>query len=283
MTETTARRWLITGVSTGLGRDLMKAALARGDTVVGTLRDMSRKAEIEAMAPGRAFVVALNVDDAARAGPAVEEALAALGGRLDILVNNAAFGIFGPVEVCTDDDFRGVMETNFFGLLRLTRAALPHLRESKGTLVNYSSVAGLVGSPGFAPYNASKFAVEGLSECLAEELKAFGVKVMVVNPDAFKSEFFADRAQNIRADAAGVYAGTPGGSTAAALDAYVGHEPGDPEKLTAAVLTALDSPQPPFRLVLGAMGLASVQAKVDRLKADMDAWRDVSLATAYDR
>jgi NAD(P)-dependent dehydrogenase (short-subunit alcohol dehydrogenase family) len=209
--------------------------------------------------------------------------LAALGGRLDILVNNAGFGIFGAVEVCTDDDFRRVMETNFFGLVRLTRAALPYLRASKGTVVNYSSVAGLVGNPGFAPYNASKFAVEGLSEALAEELRAFDVKVMVVEPDGFKSEFFSDRAQHIRAEAGGVYDGTPGGSAGAALDAYVGNEPGDPKKLSQAVLKALDSPNPPFRLLLGAMGLASVQAKIDRLKADMDAWREVSLATAYDR
>src|SRR3546814_3780422 len=103
--------------------------------------------------------------------------------------SNAAFGIFGPLEQCSDDDYRRVMETNFFGLIRVTRAALPHLRESKGMLVNFSSVAGLIGHAGTGVYNASKFAVEGLSESLAQELEAFGVKVMLVNPDAFKSEF----------------------------------------------------------------------------------------------
>src|SRR3546814_4443666 len=127
------KTWLITGVSTGLGRCLMNAALDRGDIVVGTLRNMALKEEIEARAPGRAFIVPLDVDHADQAVPAVEEAVRLLGGRLDVLVNNAAFGIFGPLEQCSDDDYRRVMETNFFGLIRVTRAALPHLRSEEHT------------------------------------------------------------------------------------------------------------------------------------------------------
>jgi NAD(P)-dependent dehydrogenase (short-subunit alcohol dehydrogenase family) len=276
------KRWLITGVSTGLGRELMRAALARGDSVVGTLRDMSKQAEIEALAPGRAFAIHLDVDDSARALPAVNEAIDALGGGLDILVNNAAFSIYGPTEVCAEDDFRRVMETNFFGLLRITRACLPHLRASRGTLVNFSSISGLVGHAGTAPYNASKFAVEGLSQALAEELEPFGVNVMVVNPDRFKSEFHADRAQHLRADPTGVYDDTPAGLVKQRLDAYVGNEPGDPAKLVVVVMMALDSPNPPFNLLVGPFGYESVRASMGRLVADMENWRAVSTATLFD-
>ncbi len=278
-----AKNWFITGVSSGLGREIMKAALARGDNVVGTLRDMRLKAEIESLAPGRAFVVQLDVDDAARTMPAVEEAVGLLGGRLDILVNNAGFGIFGPVEHCSEDDYRRVMETNFFGLIRVTKAGLPYLRESRGMIVNLSSVAGFVGNGGMSVYNASKFAVEGLSEALAQELDAFGVRVMLVSPDAFKSDFFTDRADNLRIDAKSVYAGKPGGTIGEQLDSYVGHEPGDPAKLAAVVLQAVDAEHPPFRLLVGAGCFDSVQDKIDRVTMDMDAWRTVASATGYDR
>lgn len=277
------RKWIITGVSSGLGRELMKAALDRGDMVVGTLRDMRPAPEIAALAPGRAFLVQLDVDDRDRAAAAVAEAVRLLGGRLDVLVNNAGFGIFGPLEHCADDDYRRVMETNFFGLIRVTRAALPHLRESRGMVVNFSSVAGLVGHAGMGVYNASKFAVEGLSESLAQELESFGVRVMLVNPDAFKSSFFADRADNLRMDEAGAYAGKPGGTIGGQLDAFVGNEPGDPARLAQVVLMAVDAENPPFRLLVGASGFDSVQAKIDRLKRDMDDWRVVASDTGYRR
>jgi NAD(P)-dependent dehydrogenase (short-subunit alcohol dehydrogenase family) len=186
------------------------------------------------------------------------------------------------VEACSDDDFRRVMETNFFGLLRVTRACLPHLRRSRGTLVNFSSISGLVGHAGTAVYNVSKFAVEGLSEVLAEELAPFGIRVMVVNPDRFRSEFHADRTQHLRYDRSGVYDHTPAGTVGQQLDAYVGNEPGDPEKLVAVVLRALDSDRPPLNLLVGPYGYVSVQAKIDRLQSDMDTWRAVSTATSFD-
>jgi NAD(P)-dependent dehydrogenase (short-subunit alcohol dehydrogenase family) len=283
MSQGSSKRWLITGVSTGLGRELMCAALARGDRVVGTLRDMRRKAETEALAPGRAFAVQLDVDDAARVVPAVDEAIAALGGEVDVVVNNAGFGIYGPVEACSEDDFRRVMETNFFGLLRVTRACLPHLRRSRGALVNFSSVAGLAGRSGIGVYNASKFAVEGLSEALADELAPFGVKVMVVNPDGFKSDFHADLGRLLRTDTTGVYADTQAGRMAQQLAQYVGNEPGDPAKLAALVVRALDASQPPFSLLIGPNGAATVQAKIDRLQADIETWRTDAAATVYDR
>lgn len=283
MSDVRPRRWLITGVSTGLGRHLMQAALARGDVVVGTLRDMGRRGEIEALAPGRAFAVQLDVDDADRAALAVDEALARLDGTLDVLVNNAAFSIYGPAEICSEADFRRVMETNFFGLLRLTRICLPHLRRSLGRIVNFSSISGLIGRAGNAPYCSSKFAVEGLSEALAEELAPLGVRVMVVNPDRFKSDFHADRAMHVRADTSGIYADSPASQIGARLDAYVGNEPGDPDRLAAMVLAALDAPDPPFSLLVGPYGIADVEAKIARLHADIEAWRAVSEATGFEQ
>lgn len=275
-----SRRWLITGVSTGLGRALMAAALARGDSVVGTVRDAGKKAEIEALAPGRSFVVNLDVDDAYRALPAVEEAVALLGGGVDVVVNNAGFGIYGPVELCAEDDYRRVLETNFFGLLRVTKAALPHLRASRGLLVNLSSIGGLYAHPGTSVYSVSKFAVEALSMSLSAELEAFGVGVMVVNPDAFASAFFADRHENLRAEDDGLYADKPGGTIGEALDAFVGNEPGDPVLFAQVVLQAVDSPNPPHNLLIGASGYETARAKIERLEQDMAAWRTIASATA---
>jgi NAD(P)-dependent dehydrogenase (short-subunit alcohol dehydrogenase family) len=280
MAEAGKRRWLITGVSSGLGRDLMEAALAHGDSVVGTVRNPALKSELEALAPGRAHILRLDVDNAEATGPAVAEAAALLGG-LDVVVNNAGSGIFGPIELCPIDDFRRVMETNLYGLIRVTQAALPHLRESKGMVVNFSSIAGLVGRAGMGVYNASKFAVEGLSESLAEEVAPFGVRVMVVNPDAFKSSFFNGRAEKTRGAQADAYAGTPGGEIGAALDAFVGNEPGDPAKLAALVVKAVHAPNPPHNLLVGGWALEGVSAKIARLEADMAAWREDSLATHY--
>jgi NAD(P)-dependent dehydrogenase (short-subunit alcohol dehydrogenase family) len=277
------KKWFITGVSTGLGRDIMNAALAQGDIVVGTLRNMKLKPEIEALAPGRAFAIQLDVDDVARTKPAVDEAAKLLGGEIDILVNNAGFAIYGPVELCSPDDYRRVMETNFFGTVRVTQAALPLIRASKGMIINLSSIAGFVGNAGTSTYNSSKFAVEGFSEALAEEMAAFGVKVMIVSPDAFKSEFFTGREAHMRLDDNSVYAGKPGGSIGQQLDTYVGHEPGDPVKLAKLVVKAVKSDNPPFRLVVGAWGMQSVGAKLDRVKTDLDAWRTESEATGFDK
>jgi NAD(P)-dependent dehydrogenase (short-subunit alcohol dehydrogenase family) len=144
------RRWMITGVSTGIGRSLMEAALERGERVVGTVRSRKSGGDIEASAPGRAKLIELDVTDPASVERGVAEAVEWLGG-LDILVNNAGCGVFGPIEVCGDDDFAHAMEVNYFGLLRVTRAALPHLRASQGNLVNVASMAAFVAMAGTAP------------------------------------------------------------------------------------------------------------------------------------
>jgi NAD(P)-dependent dehydrogenase (short-subunit alcohol dehydrogenase family) len=272
------RRWLITGASTGFGRILAGEVAKRGDRVVGTVRNSEHVAELKAAGVS---TVLLDVNDAARSVPAVAEAVGLLGG-LDILVNNAGFGLMGAIEALDDAAIRAVMETNFFGALRVTRAAIPELRrQGGGVIINISSMAGMVGMAGAGAYCASKFALEGLSEALAQELAPFGVKVLVVEPGAFRTDFSG---RSIRTPGAKIdaYAGMQAGEVATLLKQYHGHEPGDPVKAVDAILRTLDSPEMPLRLMLGADAVSAIQAKQDVLRREMAEWKGVSLATAFD-
>jgi NAD(P)-dependent dehydrogenase (short-subunit alcohol dehydrogenase family) len=272
-----SRRWFVTGVSTGFGRILATEIVKRGERVVGTVRDTRHVAALE---DAGISTVLLDVNDAARAGPAVAEAVQRLGG-LDVLVNNAGFGLMGAIEALDEAAIRGVMETNFFGALRVTRAVIPELRGHGGVIVNMSSMAGLVGIAGAGAYCASKFALEGLSEALAEELKPFGVKVLLVEPGGFRTDFSG---RSIRTPGARIeaYAGTQAGEVATLLKQYHGHEPGDPTKAVEAILHTIDLDDMPLRLILGADALGAIQTKHDRLHDEMAKWKPVSLATAFD-
>ena len=180
MSTARPRTWLITGVSSGFGRELAQAILARGDTVVGTMRQKAQLSAFEALAPGRAHGRILDVTDAAAIAPLVAEVEAKVG-PIDVLVNNAGYGLGGAVEEIDDAEARHVMETNFFGTLNLIKAVVPHFRARRaGHLVNFSSMAGILGIPGVALYCAAKHAVSGLSEALAGELAPFGIRVTVV-------------------------------------------------------------------------------------------------------
>jgi NAD(P)-dependent dehydrogenase (short-subunit alcohol dehydrogenase family) len=271
------RRWLITGVSTGFGRILATEIVKRGGRVVGTVRNSEHVAALEAAGVS---TVLLDVDDSARAAVAVAEAVRRLGG-LDILVNNAGFGLMGAIEALDEAAIRGVMETNFFGALRVTRAAIPELRGHGGVIVNISSMAGMVGMAGAGAYCASKFALEGLSEALAQELAPFGVKVLLVEPGGFRTDFSG---RSIRMPGARIeaYAGTQAGDVATLIRQYHGHEPGDPQKAVEAILRTVDLDDMPLRLILGADALGAIQAKYDRLRGEMTQWKAVSLATAFD-
>jgi NAD(P)-dependent dehydrogenase (short-subunit alcohol dehydrogenase family) len=277
MQPSPGRRWLITGASTGFGRILAGEVARRGDRVVGTVRNSEHVAALEAAGVS---TVLLDVNDAARSAPAVAEAVGVLGG-LDILVNNAGFGLMGAIEALDDAAIRAVMETNFFGALRVTRAAIPELRRQGGVIINISSMAGMVGIAGAGAYCASKFALEGLSEALAQELAPFGVKVLVVEPGAFRTDFSGRsiRTPGVKIDA---YAGMQAGEVATLLKQYHGHEPGDPAKAVEAILRTLDSPEMPLRLMLGADAVSAIQAKQDVLRREMAEWEGVSLATAFD-
>ncbi|MFL6627560.1 MAG: oxidoreductase [Vitreoscilla sp.] len=277
----TARHWLVTGVSSGFGLHLAHAALARGDVVVGTVRQPAQADRFEDLCPGRAHAVLLDVTHGADIAPAVQRALARAG-HIDVLVNNAGYGLFGAVEEVSDAEARAVMETNFFGALAVTRALLPHLRERRaGHIFNVSSVAGVIGFPGGGLYSASKFALEGLTEALAAELASFDIRVTLVEPGGFRTGF-SGRSLRMAERVIDGYAGTPAAKTRTSMGRYAGHEPGDPAKAASAILAALEAEQAPLRLVLGADAVAMVRRAFGSVLAEVDEWERVSVATALD-
>lgn len=260
-----ARRWLITGVSGGFGRMLAEAALAQGDHVAGTLRKEGQFADFEALAPGRAHAVKLDVTDREEIKTAVGQAAEKLGGGIDIVVNNAGFGMMGALEELDADQIDDVIEANLMGTIFVTRAALPYLRESKGVLVNFSSYAGYFGMPGVSTYCAAKFAVEGLSESLHIELGAFGIRVMLVEPGFFKTNF-AGGSLKIARHPMAIYDGTPAGAARSVSERKIVQKPAEPELLVDTVMKALDSETVPFRLIIGTDAVANMKRKVSSLQ-----------------
>ena len=275
-----ARHWLITGVSSGFGRELAEAALARGETVVGTLRQEAQAEAFSQLAPGRSLGVVLDVTDHAAVGAALAQALA-FAGHIDVLVNNAGYGFFAAVEEASLAEARHVMDTNLFGLLAVTQAVLPHMRQRRrGHVINLSSLAGIWGMPGCGLYNASKFAVEGLSEALAAELAPLGIHVTVVEPGGFKTNFARGSlrlGERLIAD----YAGTAG-RTRQGMASFAERAQGDPKKAAAALLRIVDAPAPPLRLVLGPDAAAAVRHKAKLLLQQVDAWETLSTGTNFD-
>jgi NAD(P)-dependent dehydrogenase (short-subunit alcohol dehydrogenase family) len=248
----------------------------RGEKVVGTIRNPAQAAELEVAGVG---TVLLDVNDAARAAPAVAEAIAKMGG-IDVLVNNAGYGLMAAIEALEEAEIRAIMETNFFGALRVTRAALPELRSHGGAIISISSMAGVVGIAGAGAYCASKFALEGLTESLAHELAPFGVKVMIVEPSSFRTDFHG-RSMHTTDKVIPEYAGTQAGDMNQLLKRYIGTEKGDTIKGVRAIIDALDAPNMPLRLVLGEDAVGAIEAKHEQLLKETAAWKPVSLATVY--
>ncbi|REG58424.1 NADP-dependent 3-hydroxy acid dehydrogenase YdfG [Paraburkholderia sp. BL6669N2] len=278
--STSAAVWLITGVSSGLGRALAEAVLARGDQVVGTVRNPSQIAAFEQLSPvGLAYGMVLDVTDAPAVPQAIEQALARAG-RIDVLVNNAGYGLFGALEEVSDAEARQVFDTNFFGTVNTIRAVLPHLRErGSGHIVNLSSVAGLIGITGCSFYCASKHAIEGLSESLSQELKPFGLRVTLVEPGGFRTNF-AGGSLRWSEGAAPAYAETVG-KMREQMTHYHGTQSGDPTKAAAAIIQAVYADEPPLRLPLGPDAVGVVRNKLAALQKNLDAWLDVSIATDF--
>lgn len=273
--------WMVTGVSTGLGRAIALAALVRGDAVVAAVRDPGSVADLVDAYPDSAVAVPMDVTDpdAVRDGVA-----AAVGrwGRIDVLVNNAGRGLLGAVEEPTDAQIRALLEVNVFGLIAVTRAVLPHMRErGSGHVVQLSSVGGVVANPGHAFYAASKFAVEGLSEALAGEVAGFGIRVTIVEPGPFRTDF-AGRSLGL-AEPMDAYAGTPAAALRASLQGQDRTQPGDPHLAAVAILRCVDDPTAPLRLPLGDRALDRIRTKLTAQLADLEAWAEISAATAYTR
>lgn len=275
-----ARCWLISGVSSGFGRELAVAALARGERVIGTLRRGDQIAAFEALAPGRAHALQLDVTDAPAIAAVVDQATA-IGDGIDVLVNNAGYGLVGAAEEAAIGEIRRQFDTNVFGLMQLTQAVLPQMRARRsGCILNLSSGAGIIASPGLAYYAASKFAVEGFSEALAAEVAPLGIRVCIIEPGGFRTQFsggsFAQAAQRI-AD----YDATAG-RMRDGFEQFNGRQPGDPAKAAQLMLQLADMPQPPLRLVLGKDMLPRVRGHLQRRLDDIDRWQALSLATEFE-
>ena len=269
----TGRVWLITGCSAGFGRELALTALAAGDRVVATARQPHQLADIVAAGGERVRTAPLDVTDEEQIHAAVALALAEFG-RIDVVVNNAGHGSVGAVEELDLADLRALMDVMFFGAVAVTKAVLPHLRaRGSGAIVQISSMGGQLSMPGFGAYCAAKFALEGLSEALAAEVAPFGVRVLIVEPGALRTEFGGRRMHRSRTlDAYAVSTGP----TRAAVDAMDGTQPGDPRKAAEAVLRVLDSPEPPLRLALGNDAVDHIAAHHELLRADLTRWEQLS-------
>ena len=275
-----ARIWLVTGVSSGFGQELARQILARGDTVVGTLRRKEQAAAFEALAPGRAHARLLDVTDSAAIPPLVA-AVERYIGSIDVLVNNAGYGLGGAVEELDAAECRHVMETNFFGTLNLIKAVLPSMRKRRsGHIINFSSMAGIVGFPGFGLYNASKFAVSGLTEALAGELAPFGIRATVVEPGGFRTNF-AGGSLAVARNPMPEYADTVAARPRVMKEHYHGTQRGDPAKAAAAVLSIVGAESPPVHLLLGPDAVAAARGKLERFGAEIAAWEALSNSTDY--
>jgi NAD(P)-dependent dehydrogenase (short-subunit alcohol dehydrogenase family) len=275
----TGKVWFITGASTGFGFQLADYLLATGASVVATARKPEALDALCAKYPKTALKLALDVTKQEQVDAAVKAALARFG-RIDVLVNNAGYGMVGAIEESHAAEYEPMFETNVFGTVRMAQAVLPHMRERKsGHIVNLSSIGGIVGTPGFGMYNASKFAVEGLSEALAQEVKPLGIKVTIVEPGPFRTEFLG-RSYTEADKHIGDYEQTAGKMRKYAEDQN-GKQPGDPKRGVAAIVKAVESETPPLRLLLGANTIPRFQAKLDQQLKDLANWRETTIGADF--
>ncbi len=282
MTTSTTRPnrvWLITGTSTGLGRQLAETLISRGERVAATARDVATIKDLAERAPEQVLTARLDVTDEGSIRDAVRATIDRFS-RIDVLVNNAGHGLIGALEELTDAQLRAVLDTNVFGVAAVTRAVLPHLRAQRGGhIVQLSSVGGAVGNPGHAAYATSKFALEGMSEALAGEVAPFGIRVSIVQPGPFRTEF-AGRSMSF-AEPIADYHDTPAGTLRTRFRAQDGNQPNDPARAAEAIITLVDRPDSPLRLPLGPEALTRIRAKLTAQLADLAAWEEISLNTRF--
>ncbi|WP_440533668.1 oxidoreductase [Variovorax sp. YR566] len=278
-TPETRKTWFITGAASGFGHAFAEHALAQGHNVVATARDAGRLADLVALAPDRVLATPLDVDAAGAAEAAVQAAVARFG-RIDVLINNAGYGVVGALEETPDAELRALINTNFFGAMAVTRAALPVLRaQQSGAIVNISSLGGQLSFSGFSAYSASKFALEGASEALAQEVAPFGIKVLIVEPGQFRTQLAGSGMRHMPV----IEAYQPVvGATREFAHTMHNTQAGDPRKAAAAIEKALDAEHTPLRLQLGDDSVDAVRAHAQALLKDMEAWEAVSRSTNFD-
>ncbi|MFI5806477.1 oxidoreductase [Streptomyces sp. NPDC051561] len=270
--------WLITGAGSGFGRAITEAAVAAGDTVVATARRTGTLDELVAAHPGQVEAAHLDVTDIAGIDPAVADVIDRHG-RIDVLVNNAGRTHVGAVEETGDAELRSLFEVHFFGPAALVRAVLPHMRERRsGAIVQLSSMGGQMSFAGFGAYSATKFALEGMSEALADEVAPYGIKVLVVEPGSFRTGLFGGFSASGETAA---YAESVG-ATRRMIEGSNGVQPGDPAKAAGAILAALDAQVTPLRLPLGPDAVDAVLGHLDGVRDEVRAWEKVARDTAIE-
>jgi NAD(P)-dependent dehydrogenase (short-subunit alcohol dehydrogenase family) len=276
---TTSRTWFITGASTGFGRILAEEVLRAGGKVIATARNLDKVVDLEQKHPGRARAFALDVTDAAQISSVVAQAVTGFG-PVDVLVNNAGYGIVGAIEETTEDEFMPVFDTNVFGLIRVTRALLPYMRQQRsGHILNLSSIGGLTASPGWGYYQGTKFAVEGLTEALAAEVAPLGIHVTLIEPGPFRTDFLG-RSGVVAAKRIEEYDATAGKARDYRSD-QDGKQAGDPIRAVHAMIAVVESPNPPLRLLLGAVALKRLRAKLDAWQKEIAAWEPTTLGADF--
>lgn len=268
--------WFITGTSKGFGRVWAEAALARGDRVAATARDINTLTPLVERYGDQVAAIALDVTHKAAVGAAINQAHATFG-RLDVVVNNAGYGLFGTIEEVSEAEARAQLETNLFGALWVTQAALPILRaQQSGHIIQVSSIGGVSAFPTVGLYHASKWGLEGFSQSLAAEVAGFGIKVTLVEPGGFATDWGGPSAR--RATEMPVY----DGARAAIAGFRSSNVPGDPEATGPAILKVVDAKEPPLRIFFGSTGLPMARAEYARRIATWEAWNEVSVEAQGD-
>ena len=271
--------WLITGCSTGIGREIAEVALEQGHQVAVTARDESRVGDFVERFGARALPLALDVTDKAQCAEAVARTEQAFG-RVDVLVNNAGYGYLAAIEEGEEPEVRAMFETNFFGALSMIKATLPAMRARRtGYIVNISSMAGLVANPGTGYYSASKFALEGLTEALSRELTSFGLRVSLIEPGPFRTDW-AGRSMKQVSKPIDAYADSVGQRRAFIVSMH-GRMPGDPRRAAEAIVSLEKLASPPLRLLLGKPVLDVMRGKLREMEQTLGEWESVTLGADY--
>jgi len=270
--------WLVTGANSGFGRAITEAAVAAGDVVVGAARRVAALDDLVTAHPDQVEALALDVTDRAAIDAAVRDVIERHG-RIDVLVNNAGRTHVGAFEETTEAELRSLFEVHVFGPAALVRAVLPHMRSRRsGAIVQMSSMGGQMSFAGFSAYSGTKFALEGMSEALRDEVAPLGIKVLIVEPGAFRTSLMDNAAVSAEIDD---YTATVG-ATRAMVATADGTQPGDPAKAAAVILAALDADPTPLRLPLGDDGVSAVAGHLDQVREEIAAWEKQSRATSFD-
>ena len=266
--------WFITGCSTGFGRSLALELLSQGYRVAVTARDIQQVKDIVVAYPENAIAIPLDVTIPSQVKTAVDTAIASFG-QIDVLVNNAGIGYFAAVEESEDEEVRRMFEINVFGLAAVTNAVLPHMRAKKaGHILNIASIGGLRSFPGVGFYNATKYAVDGLSEALQKEVAHLGIKVTVIAPSGFRTDWAGRSAKNTTIQIPDYDATAH--KNMGDIRAYSGNQPGDPVRAAKAMIMITETANPPMRLLLGAAALRGARLKLEELRNDFETWAEVT-------